>query len=159
MIFIKLICVGKIKEAYLKDAIEEYSKRISKFAKLNIIEVKDEKPPQNASESELEIVKDKEFKEILKYISSNDYVIYFDLNGKEYDSSSLAKHVDDLISQGKNLTFIIGGSYGFSKNYNCIKNEKIKLSNLTFPHQLARVIVLEQLYRCFKINNNESYHK
>ena len=97
MIFIKLICVGKIKEAYLKDAIEEYSKRISKFAKLNIIEVKDEKPPQNASESELEIVKDKEFKEILKYISSNDYVIYFDLNGKEYDSPSLAKHVDDLI--------------------------------------------------------------
>ena len=150
MIFIKLICVGKIKETYLKDAIEEYSKRISKFAKLNIIEVKDEK---------LEIVKDKEFKEILKYISSNDYVIYFDLNGKEYDSPSLAKHVDDLISQGKNLTFIIGGSYGFSKNYNCIKNEKIKLSNLTFPHQLARVIVLEQLYRCFKINNNESYHK
>ena len=142
MIFIKLICVGKIKEAYLKDAIEEYSKRISKFAKLNIIEVKD-----------------KEFKEILKYISSNDYVIYFDLNGKEYDSPSLAKHVDNLISQGKNLTFIIGGSYGFSKNYNCIKNEKIKLSNLTFPHQLARVIVLEQLYRCFKINNNESYHK
>ncbi|MBO8461806.1 MAG: 23S rRNA (pseudouridine(1915)-N(3))-methyltransferase RlmH [Firmicutes bacterium] len=157
--FIKLICVGKIKEAYLKDAIEEYSKRISKFAKLNIIEVKDEKPPQNASESEFEIVKDKEFKEILKYISSNDYVIYFDLNGKEYDSPSLAKHVDDLISQGKNLTFIIGGSYGFSKNYNSIKNEKIKLSNLTFPHQLARVIVLEQLYRCFKINNNESYHK
>lgn len=159
MINIKLICVGKIKEQYLKDAIIEYSKRISKYAKLNIIEVKDEKPAQNINESIIEIVKNKEFQEIKKYISSDDYVIYFDLKGKEYDSLSLAQHVDSLISQGKNLTFIIGGSYGFSSEYNNIKNEKIKLSNLTFPHQLARVIVLEQLYRCFKIINNETYHK
>ena len=159
MINIRLICVGKIKENYLKEAILEYKKRLSKYANLEIIEVKDEKVSENPSLKEIEIIKDKEFENIKKYISSVDFLLIFDLKGKEFDSISYAKYLNNIMINNSKITFLIGGSYGISEKINTFKNEKIKLSSLTFPHQLCRVIVLESLYRCFKIINNETYHK
>ena len=149
---IKIICSGKIKEDYLKDAIAEYSKRISKYDKLEIIELPD-------YDYDLKKTLQKEKENILKNINLKDYNILLDLNGKSYTSLELADKLDKVRITNSNITFIIGGSYGVDEEIKKIVNERISFSKLTFPHQLFRVILLEQIYRCFKIINHEEYHK
>ena len=154
---ITIICVGKIKEKYLTDAIKEYSKRLSKYCKLNIIEVADEKTDENASDNLNEIVKDKEGERILKNIKDNSYIITLEIGGKMLSSEELAGKIDEItMFENSNITFIIGGSLGLSTN---ISNYKLSFSKMTFPHQLMRVILLEQIYRSFRILKNEPYHK
>lgn len=149
---IKIICSGKIKENYLKDAIAEYSKRISKYDKLEIIELPD-------YDYDLKKTLQKEKENILKNINLKDYNILLDLNGKSYTSLELADKLDKVRITNSNITFIIGGSYGVDEEIKKIVNERISFSKLTFPHQLFRVILLEQIYRFFKIINHEEYHK
>ena len=149
---IKIICSGKIKENYLKDAIVEYSKRISKYDKLEIIELPD-------YDYDLKKTLQKEKENILKNINLKDYNILLDLNGKSYTSLELADKLDKVRITNSNITFIIGGSYGVDDEIKKVVNERISFSKLTFPHQLFRVILLEQIYRCFKIINHEEYHK
>ena len=150
---ITIICVGKIKEKYFKEAILEYQKRISKYHKLNIIEVED------FENENKDIVLSKEKDKILRHIKPKDYIIALDIKGDQLSSEKLALKIDKLFLNHSNLVFIIGGSYGLhddlKKNSNCL----LSFSNLTFPHQLFRVILLEQIYRSFKIINNETYHK
>ena len=150
---IKIITVGSIKEQYLKDAIDEYKKRLSKYTNIEIIEVKDEGLVEVKKALLLEEEK------ILKHINDKDYIITLEIEGKEPTSEEFAEKLDKIRLESSNIVFIIGGSYGLSPN---IKNKSrwhLSFSRLTFPHQLFRVILLEQIYRAFKINNNESYHK
>ena len=150
---IKIICVGKIKEKFFKDAIEEYSKRLSKYTKINIIEV------QDINLNNEELIKQKEKELILKHIEQKDYIITLEIEGKELSSIELSKKIEELEQQNPNITFIIGGSYGLDDEIKKISNYKLSFSKLTFPHQLFRVILLEQIYRAYKIKNNETYHK
>ena len=150
---ITIICVGKIKEKYLTDAIKEYSKRISKYSKLNIIEVSD---IDKGSTSE---IIDKEGNDILKYIKDRDYVITMEIEGNRLSSIELARKIDTVFNNYSNIVFVIGGSYGLSDSVKSRSNYSLSFSDLTFPHQLFRVMLLEQIYRVFKINNNETYHK
>ncbi len=143
---IKVICIGKIKEKFYIDALEEYKKRLSKYTKLEIIELPDS-----------DILKEKEL--ILKNINLKDYNIALAIEGKEYNSKELSNHIDKLFINNSNITFIIGGSDGLDNEIKEKCNELISFSKLTFPHQLFRIILLEQIYRCFKITNNETYHK
>ena len=143
---IKLICVGKIKEQYLKVLINDYLKRINKYHKLDIIELKDSN-------------KIDESKEILKYVNSKDYIITMDINGNKLSSVELSKKIDNLLMNYSNITFIIGGSYGLHDDVKSVSNYSLSFSDLTFPHGLFRGLLLEQVYRSFKILNNESYHK
>ena len=149
----KLICVGKIKEKYLKEAINEYQKRLSKYTKLDIIELKD------ITYDDIDKVKKEEGENILKNIKNSDNVIILDINGQELTSLELSKKIESLEQQNSDLTFIIGGSYGLSEEVKKRANYSLSFSKLTFPHQLFRVVFLEQLYRTYKIRNNESYHK
>ena len=149
---IKIICIGKIKEQYLKDAINEYLKRISKYTKLEIIEL----PDYNYDiKKTIEI----ECDNILKNIKETDYNILLDIEGNSYNSIEFAKNLDKIRNNNSNINFIIGGSNGVNDNIRNIVDERISFSKLTFPHQLFRVILLEQIYRSFKILNNEEYHK
>lgn len=150
---IKIITVGKIKEKYLKDATKEYEKRLSKYTKLQIIELND------INDQNTQIILNKEKDEIIRYVNSNEYVISLDINGKMLSSVEFANKLDKIFITNSNITFIIGGSYGLHQDIKNMSNELISFSKLTFPHQLFRVILLEQIYRCFRINNNESYHK
>ena len=160
MIFVKIICVGKIKEKYLEDAIKEYSKRLSRFCKLEIVELPDEKIPDKISDSVAEQVKVKEGIKILDNIKNGEYVICLDPAGKEMNSIEFSNLNTKIINRGYgSITYIIGGSLGIGNNVLERSQEKISFSKLTFPHQLFRVIFLEQLYRNFKIANNEKYHK
>ncbi len=143
---IKIICVGKIKEHYFKSAIDEYKKRISKYHKIIIEEVID---------SNL----DKERDLILRHINKKDYIITLEIEGKQLSSLELSNFLDRTMIVNSNITFIIGSSYGLHNDIKKIANYKLSFSKLTFPHQLFRVILLEQIYRSFKILNNESYHK
>lgn len=157
---ITLITVGKLKEKYLKQAIDEYSKRLTRYCKLQIIELNDEKIPENASEKEEIAIKDKEGKAILSKIKDNAYVIALDLKGKEITSEEFAKFISDCgIMGNSNIVFVIGGSLGLSKEVINRANYKLCFSKMTFPHQLFRVMLLEQIYRSFRIINNEPYHK
>ena len=157
---ITIISVGKIKEKYFVDAINEYSKRLSKYCKLNIVEVKDEKTKENASVTEEDIVKETEGKRILEKISDSSKVIALAIEGVEYDSVELAKQLESYrLSGTSDLTFIIGGSLGLHKSVLNRADLKLSFSKMTFPHQLMRVILLEQIYRSFRIINNEPYHK
>ncbi len=142
---IRIICVGKLKEKYLVDACLEYTKRISKYSKIEIIELKD---------SNIKEEKDN----ILKYINK-DYIITLEIEGDVIDSPTLAKKIDNIFLNNSNITFIIGGSDGLHEDIKKISNYKLSFSKLTFPHQLFRVMLLEQIYRSFKILNNETYHK
>ena len=144
---IKIICFGKIKEQYLKDLIEDYSKRINRYQKLEIIELKD-----NDDIS-------KETNEILNIFSKKDYNIALCIDGKSYNSVELAQHIDSLFNYNSTITFIIGGSNGLETSVTNMCDEKISFSKFTFPHGLFRGILLEQIYRTCKINNNETYHK
>lgn len=159
MVNIKLICVGEIKENFLSDAIKEYLKRLSRYCKINVIEVKDEASSPKASKKEEEQVLVNEGKRVIKQLKDQDYLVLIDLHGKEYDSLSLAANFQKIINQHSSIAFVIGGSLGLSDELRSLSKERWCLSKLTFPHQLTRVIVLEQLYRVFKINNNEIYHK
>lgn len=156
---INIISVGKIKEKYFTAAIEEYSKRLSRFVKLIVTEIPDERIPDNASEKEIEIVKETEGRKILSKLNENSFVITLCIEGKELSSEELAKKITDISMASSNITFIIGGSLGLS---NAVKNKsqlRLSFGKITFPHQLMRVVLLEQIYRAFKINNNENYHK
>lgn len=157
---ITLITVGKIKEKYLKDAIAEYSKRLGRYCKLDIVEVPDEKTPDNASEKEELQIKEKEGEAILKQIKDNMYVVALAIDGKHISSKELAALIKDLGIRGdSNIAFVIGGSLGLSKEVLSRANYKLSFSKMTFPHQLMRVILLEQVYRGFRINCGEPYHK
>lgn len=150
---IKIITVGSIKEKYLKDAIEEYKKRISKYTNIEIIEVKDE----GLVEPNKSLILEEE--KILKHINDKDYLITLEIEGKEFTSEELASTLDKIQLESSIITFIIGGSYGLSQNIKDKAKLHLSFSKMTFPHQLFRVLLLEQIYRSYKINNNESYHK
>lgn len=150
---IKIITVGYLKEQYLKDAINEYLKRLRKYTNIDIIEVKDEGLVEKEKTLKLEEEK------ILKYIQDKDYIITLEIEGKELDSIEFANKIDKIHQEYSNITFIIGGSYGLSNTIKEKSNYHLSFSKLTFPHQLFRVLLLEQLYRSYKINNHESYHK
>ena len=157
---IEVICVGKLKEKYLVQAIDEYSKRLGRYCKLNIIELQDEKTPDNASIKEELQIKEKEGEKILAKINDNAYVIALDLHGKMISSEELADFIAECGVKGNShLVFVIGGSLGLSQQVLARANYKLCFSKMTFPHQLFRVMLLEQIYRGFRINNNEPYHK
>ena len=158
---IKIICVGKLKEKYLKDAEEEYLKRLSKYAKVDVIELPDEKFKENPSESEIYQTKQKEGEKIIKEINklSKPYIISLDLRGKQYTSEELAEEFQKITTYSSStVCLIIGGSLGIYDEVIKISNKLISFSKLTFPHQLIRIFLLEQIFRVFKINNNEKYH-
>ena len=156
---INIVAVGSIKEKFFKDAVSEYAKRLSRYVKLNIIEVKDEKTPAMASALEEEKIKEVESERILSKLPNSD-VVALPIDGKKYSSEELAKRMEkyDILSKG-NLSFIIGGSLGLHKSVIDRADEKLSFSEMTFPHQLMRVILLEQIYRAYRIRNNEPYHK
>lgn len=157
---ITLITVGKIKEKYLKDAIAEYSKRLSRYCKLEIIEVADEKTSDNASETVEDGIRDKEGERILKYVKDDAYVITLEIKGKLLTSEELAEKIDTLGIQGSShIIFIIGGSIGLGKEVLKRSDYALSFSKMTFPHQLMRVILLEQIYRSYRIISHEPYHK
>jgi 23S rRNA (pseudouridine1915-N3)-methyltransferase len=157
---ITLITVGKIKEKYLKDAIAEYSKRLSRYCKLEILELQDEKTPDNASEKEELQIKAKEGDAILKFIKDNMYVVALAIDGKMLSSEELAAFIEESGIRGNSsIAFVIGGSLGLSKEVLSRADYKLSFSKMTFPHQLMRVILLEQVYRGFRINAGEPYHK
>ena len=157
---IKIICVGKIKEKFYKDAISEYSKRLSAYCNLKIIEVNDEKTKENASDKEIDITLKKEGERILKATSDSDYIIALSIDGKKFDSIGFADRINDLgVHSTSNICFIIGSSLGLHKEVLEKAKLKISFSDMTFPHQLMRVILLEQIYRAYRIINKEPYHK
>lgn len=150
---IKIITVGTIKEKYLKEAIEEYKKRLSKYTALELIEVKDEGFVEEKKAMTLEAEK------ILKYISPRDYIITMEIEGNMYTSEEFSKKLDKIQTENSNIVFIIGGSYGLSDEVKSKAKLHLSFSKMTFPHQLFRIFLLEQIYRAYKIINNESYHK
>ena len=157
---IDIVCVGKIKEKFYRDALEEYKKRLSKYCSLNIIEVQDEKTPENASPALETEIKRKEGEKILRYIDDKAYVITLEINGKEIDSVELAKKIDSLgISGTSYIQFVIGGSLGLADEVISAAKFHLSFSKMTFPHQLMRVILLEQIYRSYRIIAGEPYHK
>ena len=157
---ITLITVGKIKEKYLKDAIAEYSKRLSRYCKLEIIEVTDEKTPDHASESVEDAIRSKEAERNQKYIKEDAYIITLEIGGKQLASEELAEKIDKLGIQGvSHIIFIIGGSIGLGREVLSRSDYALSFSKMTFPHQLMRVILLEQIYRSYRIINGEPYHK
>ena len=150
---IKIICIGKIKETYLREAIEEYKKRISKYTQLEIIELED----YSFQDNKITLKKEKE--KILKVINNKDYIITLEIEGKQMTSEEFASKIDKIFIENSNITFIIGGSYGLDEEIKKLSSFKLSFSKMTFPHQLFRLILLEQVYRAFKINNHEEYHK
>ena len=157
---ITILCVGKLKESYWTMAVQEYEKRLSKYCLLSISEIKEEKAPSKPSEADDEMIKTEEGKSILRQIKSDTYVIACDLKGEQLSSEKMAEKLNLLGLSGKsNIAFIIGGSLGLSQEVLSRADFKLSFSKLTFPHQLMRIILLEQIYRSFKINKNETYHK
>ena len=156
---IKIYCIGKIKEQYLKDGIAEYLKRLLPYAKTEIIEVIDSKVKDNPNDSDITKAKNEEGDRVLKLIK-NDYLIGLDLNKKEFTSEEFADFIEQkFVEGGSSISFVIGGSYGLSENLKKRCNSSISLSKMTFLHQMTRLVLLEQIYRAFKILNNETYHK
>lgn len=158
---IKIVAVGKIKEKFYKDAIDEYLKRMQTYNKVEIIEVADEMAAENLSEKELEQVKEKEGERILGKISKEDYVVSLEILGKQMDSIEFAKFIENEMAEGfgRNLVFIIGGSNGLAKEVSQRSNKKLSFGKMTYPHQLMRVILTEQIYRAYRIINGHPYHK
>ena len=156
---IKIIGIGKIKENYLVAGIQEYTKRISKYANIEIIELPDEPLPDNPSEKQIQNIKEKEAEKILKHIKTTDFVCALDLTGKQLTSEEFAEKIQDITLKGfSTIVFLIGGTTGLSKTLVTNSNFILSFSKLTFPHQLIRFFLTEQLFRCFKIINNERYH-
>ncbi|MDR7000041.1 23S rRNA (pseudouridine(1915)-N(3))-methyltransferase RlmH [Neobacillus niacini] len=157
---ISIVTVGKLKEKYLKQGIDEYLKRLSAYAKVEVIEVADEKAPEELSESEMLQVKQKEGERILAKISQDAHMIALAINGKMQSSEELADTLDKLATYGKSkIAFVIGGSLGLSDEVLRRSNEQLSFSRMTFPHQLMRLILVEQIYRAYRINRGEPYHK
>ncbi|MFJ7639717.1 23S rRNA (pseudouridine(1915)-N(3))-methyltransferase RlmH [Peribacillus sp. NPDC097264] len=157
---ITIITVGKLKEKYLKQGMAEYTKRLGAYANIDFIEVPDEKAPENLSAADMDIVKQREGERILAKISQDTYVITLEINGKQLTSEQLATHIDQLATYGKSkLAFIIGGSLGLSADVISRSDYALSFSKMTFPHQLMKLVLLEQIYRAFRINRNEPYHK
>lgn len=157
---IDIVCVGKIKEAFFRSALEEYKKRLGRYCRLNELEVTDEKTPENASEDETRQIKEKEGLRILSRLKDDAYVIALAIEGKGYSSEALAEELEKLSVRGvSHLQFVIGGSLGLSDTVLKRADLLLSFSRMTFPHQLMRVILLEQIYRTFRIRRNEPYHK
>ncbi len=157
---INILTVGKVKEKFFKQGIDEYTKRLSRYCKLTFIEVPDEKAPENLSETEIELVKGKEGESLLKHIKEGGYVIALEIKGKMLSSEELAEKMSHLAVTGNSLIyFVIGGSLGLSKEVVKRADFKLSFSPMTFPHQLMKVILLEQIYRGFRIIKGEPYHK
>lgn len=157
---IRLVAVGKIKEKYIQEGIKEYSKRLSRYCSLEIVEIDDEKAPENLSEREMELVKQKEGERILAKIPQNSFVISLVIEGKQLSSEELSEKMDSLMVEGiSDITFIIGGSLGLADEVISRSNFKLSFSKMTFPHQLMRMILLEQIYRAWRIIKKEPYHK
>lgn len=157
---IKIITVGKLKEKYLVQGIDEYLKRLKAYAKVDVIEVPDEKAPENLSLAEMEQVKEKEGKRILAKIAENDYVFVLAIEGKELTSEAFSKAVEQLGIDGKsNISFVIGGSLGLSDNVIYRSQKQLSFGKMTYPHQLMKLILVEQIYRAFRIMRGEPYHK
>lgn len=157
---ITIAAVGKLKEKYLKDSISEYTKRISRFADVEIVEVEDEHAPESLSTAQEVQVKQKEAERLLKRVKENSYIILLDLAGEQADSETFSSKIESVMLSGNShITFIIGGSLGLDKSLINAAGYRLCLSKMTFPHQLARLILLEQIYRAFKIMNGEPYHK
>ena len=159
MLTINIICTGKIKEKFFRDAVDEYSKRLSKYCKLNILELPDEKIPDKLNSSISEEIKNKECKNVLEHIKKDSYIICLDLKGKQLSSEEFSKNIENISMQSSNITVIIGGSLGINEKLLNISNQKICFSKMTFPHQLIRIFLLEQIFRAFKISNGETYHR
>lgn len=159
MLTINIICVGKIKEKYLKDALDEYSKRLSRYCKLTFLELSDEKIPDKINDTLAGEIKSKECNNIINHLKKDSYVIALDLNGKEFSSEEFSKKLDNISMEHSHLTFIIGGSLGLTKELLDMCDLKICFSKMTFPHQLIRVFLLEQIFRAFKIQKGETYHR
>ena len=150
---IRILTIGKLKEKYLVNGINEYVKRLNAYCKVEMVEVPDEPIPDNASE-------DKEADKIVAKIKDDEYVIVLDLHGKEIDSVAFSKHIEECMIRGKStITFVIGGSLGLGKSLLQRANYRLCFSKMTFPHQLMKLILVEQVYRAFKIMNNQTYHK
>ena len=157
---IRILTIGKIKEAYLKQGITEYLTRLKPYAQIELLEVSDEPICDNPHPSDILKAINTEGDRLLKLIKPNEYVIALDLNKKEYTSPEFASYIEDrMVQGGSSITFIIGGSYGLSEALKKRANDAISLSKMTFLHQMTRLILLEQIYRAFKINRNETYHK
>lgn len=157
---IKIYAIGHLKEAYLKQGINEYLERLKPYAQVEIIEVNDESIVTNPSPKEIEMVKDKEGQRVIKLLKNDEYLIGLDLVNKQPSSPEFAKYLEDkFVLGGSNISFVIGGSYGLSDELKKRCQDRIGLSNMTFLHQMTRLILLEQIYRAFKINRNEVYHK
>ena len=157
---IKIVCVGKLKEKYFKDGIAEYVKRMSRFAKVKIVQVPDEKAPEKLSPAEMEQVKEIEGKRILDKIKDKEYVYVTAIKGKERTSEDFAKELADLTTYGhSDITFVIGGSLGTSDAVNKRADDLISFGKFTMPHQLMRLVLVEQIYRAFMINSGSPYHK
>lgn len=160
MLHINVICIGKLKEKYLQDALSEYSKRLSKYCILNITELPDEKLPNNLNDSLINMIKEKESNNIISHIEKNSYVITLDLKGKQYTSEEFSRKINNIsLNNSSSITFIIGGTLGLSDKVLKSSNKLICFSKMTFPHQLIRIFLLEQIFRAFKISNNETYHR
>lgn len=157
---IRIYAIGKIKETYLKNGIEEYLGRIKPYSQIEIVEVNDEPIADNPHHSDIKKAIDIEGKRILKLLKTNEYLIGLDLNKKELNSPQFADYLNEkFVLGGSNISFVIGGSYGLSDELKNRCNDSISLSKMTFLHQMTRLILLEQIYRAFKINRNETYHK
>ena len=157
---ITILCVGKVKEKFYRDAIDEFCKRLSRYCKLDVIEVSDEKTEEQASENEIRVVKIKEGERLLKNIKDDAYVIALCIDGKQLDSEELSQKIEKLgVSGVSHICFVIGGSLGLADEVIRRADYKLSFSKMTFPHQLMRVILLEQIYRSYRIMNHEPYHK
>ena len=156
---ITVLTVGKLKEKYFKDAVSEYVKRLSRFGKTEIIELPDEKIPDNVSEKQVEQIKIKEGKNILSHLKNNTYFITLCVEGNELSSEEIAEKINTLSMRTAHITFAIGGSLGLSDEVKKASPLRLSFGKITLPHQLIRVVLLEQIYRAFKINANETYHK
>ena len=157
---ITVACVGKIKEKFYTMAIDEYTKRLSAYANIEIMQVEDEKAPENLSPAQEEQIRSREAVRLLKGIKENSYVITLEIGGKQLDSVELSRFIDDTLSRGNShLTFVIGGSLGLGREVRERADFRLSFSKMTFPHQLMRVILLEQLYRSQRISHNQPYHK
>lgn len=157
---ITIVCVGKIKEDFYRKAVSEYEKRLGRYCRLEIIEVQDEKTPDHASPVQEEQIREKEAARILRHLSEDAYLFSLEIEGENSDSISFARQLDQLAVQGKShIEFVIGGSLGLHHSVSRRADRAISFSKMTFPHQLMRVILLEQIYRSYRINKGEPYHK
>lgn len=155
-----ILCVGKLKEKFMRDAVAEYEKRLTRYVKLDVVEVADERTPDGASEKEEERIREKEGERLLRQIKEDDHVVALAISGKQYDSLAFARRLDGVALRGRSrVVFVIGGSLGLSEQVLARADEELSFSKMTFPHQLMRVILLEQIYRGYRIIRGEPYHK